>query len=483
MFFNFSYFGYLAFTVMMLIIPFCLNRFGKLSAGKAAATCMIVPWMFGPNVCRIDLPLLPGFEKHGLAAIGAVLGGAIYYRSRLREAKPLRGVDLFIILLVIGRFGSYAVNREVVPQGPNMAPGLSLQDAAYYSIESLVSCWLPLLVGRAFVRSRTEGIRMLQLFALATLVQIPLVLFELRMGPNLHDRIYGYDVFRAFGQSIRDGGYRPKLFVGHGLTVGMVMMTGTLSAFALKKLGQRSLAKLPMTVVVWLLLAICVVVKAKSPLTYTMLGIGLVMVMSPKLQVRAAAVFASLVFFYAYIHVTQQFPRDEIMARLQVFGADRVQSMGFRFDNELVLVERAVEKMAFGWGGYGRERIFAPDGKDLTIQDGQWIIVLGQQGVVGLIAFFGTLFGPIFVAAMRMSKIRNIKDQRIIAVTALITGFYSFNMIPNNFVPNLPFFFAGAVLGLSNEALRAQTRERRARRASMAPQVAPQQLDAARSPA
>ena len=65
----------------------------------------------------------------------------------------------------------------------------------------------------------------------------------------------------------------------------------------------------------------------------------------------------------------------------------RRQSLAFRFDNEEILLRHARERMAFGWGTFGRHRVRDPiTGKDTSVTDGYWIIALGSQGAVGLLA-------------------------------------------------------------------------------------------------
>src|SRR5262249_6438367 len=75
-------------------------------------------------------------------------------------------------------------------------------------------------------------------------------------------------------------------------------------------------------------------------------------------------------------------------------GSDRAQSLEFRLHNEDRLVKRALERPAFGWGGWGRARIFDEDGKDTTVTDGLWIIALGDRGFTGLVALGAALLLP-----------------------------------------------------------------------------------------
>jgi hypothetical protein len=65
---------------------------------------------------------------------------------------------------------------------------------------------------------------------------------------------------------------------------------------------------------------------------------------------------------------------------------DRAESFEFRLDNENLLIGKAMKRPLFGWGGWGRSRVYNADGVDVTTADGLWIIVFGNQGAFGLLA-------------------------------------------------------------------------------------------------
>ncbi|HEV8062561.1 MAG TPA: hypothetical protein VGP68_21960, partial [Gemmataceae bacterium] len=65
---------------------------------------------------------------------------------------------------------------------------------------------------------------------------------------------------------------------------------------------------------------------------------------------------------------------------------ERAASFYFRLENENVLIHKALERPLLGWGGWGRARVYDEEGNDLTTTDGLWIIVLGNQGALGLVA-------------------------------------------------------------------------------------------------
>src|SRR5262249_36698985 len=61
------------------------------------------------------------------------------------------------------------------------------------------------------------------------------------------------------------------------------------------------------------------------------------------------------------------------IAKLAV-GQERAHSLEFRLQNEELLIQRALERPVFGWGGWGRNRISDDHGRDITVTDGLWIM-------------------------------------------------------------------------------------------------------------
>ena len=78
---------------------------------------------------------------------------------------------------------------------------------------------------------------------------------------------------------------------------------------------------------------------------------------------------------------------------------ERAESLRVRFDNEQQLLERASQRFLFGWGRWGRSRIYDEYGKDISLTDGRWVITLGQFGVLGFLAEFGLLAFTVLRAA------------------------------------------------------------------------------------
>src|SRR5207245_2594993 len=102
----------------------------------------------------------------------------------------------------------------------------------------------------------------------------------------------------------------------------------------------------------------------------------------------------------------------------------RASSLEFRFVQEEELLKHAAERPWFGWGRYGRNRVYKEDwqgiGVDTSVTDGRWIITFGQFGIVGFLAEFGLLAIPIFRAARALKYIASFPGGLFSAAISLI---------------------------------------------------------------
>ena len=129
----------------------------------------------------------------------------------------------------------------------------------------------------------------------------------------------------------------------------------------------------------------------------------------------------------------------------------------FRFDNEQQLLERASQRLLFGWGRWGRSRIYDEYGKDISITDGRWAITIGQFGVFGFLAEFGLLALTVFRAASTLRFAETERDSVFLGALALIIAISMIDLLPNASLSPWTWLLAGALLGRA-EALRKASR-------------------------
>jgi hypothetical protein len=132
------------------------------------------------------------------------------------------------------------------------------------------------------------------------------------------------------------------------------------------------------------------------------------------------------------------------------FDPERADSLRTRLDNEDELVKRAMEKKAFGWGGWGRAEIKDEEGRSTSIRDGLWVIVIGESGLVGLVGLNAFFLLPVLVLVWRYRS-RLWRDPALApaAIVAVLLPLVVIDSLLNAFGAPLFTASAGAVAGFA----------------------------------
>ena len=275
------------------------------------------------------------------------------------------------------------------------------------------------------------------------------MLWEIRMSPQLHAQIYGFFP-HDFGQQIRDGGYRPVVFLGHGLLVAFFAFSACIAAFILMK-NKVKVWKLSGLQVFLILLIGVFLCKTMGVLFYLVAGLGLMWLVKPQKQFLMAAVFGVVVLIYPMIRETIAPELRSFTALIKEHNEDRSRSLEFRLNNEDELLTKANERKWFGWGSWGRNQIYNADGKMISVTDGVWIIVFGAWGWMGYIGIFGLICTPLiywYFFLRRASKAKfpvESGDYSAGLGIMLMANFIDF--IPNSSFSHITMLLAGALIG------------------------------------
>jgi hypothetical protein len=131
---------------------------------------------------------------------------------------------------------------------------------------------------------------------------------------------------------------------------------------------------------------------------------------------------------------------------------ERAESLRFRLENENILLDKAMQAPVFGWGGWGRARVYNEEGEDISVTDGQWIIVLGNLGIYGLTTMTASILLPVFLLVIKIpaSRWADAEVARA-AVLAIALAMYMIDSLPNA-MPNPTFMFIAGGLSSLYEA-------------------------------
>ncbi len=432
---------------ILLWFPLALALSAVLSPQTAAFVIIVGGALFLPERIIIDLPVVD-LNKDTIAVLSAYITLMLMRPDALRRSPGSRATRRLLVLALLGSVLTVLTNRDPLFYGVKAIPGQSASDVSSAFVWMVLNVILPFFLGSALFRTPDHIKKFLRNLVVAGLVYMPLVLLEIRLAPFLHRTVYGFFPHH-WKQMKREGGFRAMVFMQHGLAVALFLSQSAIAAAGLARARATSLP-VSAKILVWPLLGTLALSKSLASLLYALVALPLLRT-PPQFVARVARWFGYLVLTYPLLRLTNVFPTAFLVDQAAALSAERAASLQFRFDNEDILLGKALERFLFGWGSWGRNRVFDPDtGEDLSTTDGAWVIVLGMGGLFKFLVQFGLIVFPIFRAhkALR-THLRGHPEALSIATLSLILALSAVDMIPNGQFTNLPFFFAGALYSVA----------------------------------
>lgn len=426
--------------VMIAWLPIVLYLFRIYAPRKAVIVSFIGGLLFLPQRAGFPLPLIPDYQGMVATCYGIVLAIVIHDSQRLREFK-LGWIDLPMVTWCI------------CPVFSSLTNGLGGYDGINEAITQSVTWGLPYFLGRFYFNNLAAQRELALNIVKGGLLYVPLCLYEGRMSPQLHKLVYGYyPHISGITQSYRLGGYRPMVFMEHGLMVGMWMMMVTLVAFWLWQAQALSTVwHFPLER--WVMIITLTFIWCRSTGAYGYLLYGLIILFSAKwLHSRLFLCLLIIgMIYYLYLSVTGHFESESIVSFIgSVINPERAQSLEFRFNNEAILADHAREQMIFGWGGWGRNRLYTENWhgifEDIAITDSLWILAFGINGLVGLVSLIAALMLPVINFCLVGYPVKTWFDPQVAPAAALAVSLLLFILdclLNNMFNPIFPLISGG----------------------------------------
>lgn len=421
-------------------VPLVLVLFRKLRAEHAVIAGLAVAWMFLPQYAY-DIPILPTYNKVNATSYAVLIGILAYHRNVFRRLR-FHPVDLPMLLWCASSFCSSVSN------------GLGAWDG-FSAMLGKVTMWgLPYLIGRLYFDNlpalRDLGIGMF----LAALVNVPFCLYEVAMSPRLHRIVYGWHPHH-FGQTKRGGGWRPQVFMEHGLMNAMWMASGTLTGIRLlahRVFGKRlPLFPLPPWAAVALVTLTFFLCKSMGATLLMLMGLGAIWATN-LLRMRLPLL---VIMFYPAVYMALRgsgtWDGNNLIRLIEKHTSEeRSGSLGFRIANENILSDKARRQPLFGWAGWKRAWVYNDAGETVSVPDGLWIIAFGQNGVFGLTALVLVALLPqwLFLKRYPIALWRR-PDIGAVAPLSVLLGLYMVDNVLNNMYNPLMMVCAGGLSGLS----------------------------------
>jgi hypothetical protein len=377
--------------VPIALTAFALAAFGCMSAmpaRRAVVVLLVGGWLF-----------LPHFDDHYrflfFISKASVVSTVVLAASLLLDGGSWRGLrprafDLVVAVLCVESYFTATSN------------GFDAREGVRATLDTFMSWGAPYLLGRVYFGSLRHALDLVVGLVGGALVYVAPTLWEVRMSPTLHETFYGFRPF-GFDQTIRFGGWRPNVFMQHGLAIGLFMALGALGAYWLwRTRGVREVLGVPIGWATIALLATTVLCKSTGAILLLLVGIGLLEATRrfPAGWLVVALALAPAVYCTARIEGWG--PDTAVTLARTYLNEERAGSLQFRLDNEKVLLKKAMVRPWLGWGRFGRSFVYDEEGTLLTITDSLWIIYLGVSGLVGLAAIGLLLAWPVLALLRKL---------------------------------------------------------------------------------
>lgn len=327
---------------------------------------------------------LPDYTKPLAAGLGALLATLLAATPQLLSWRP-RKLDFFFLAFLIAPSISSLVN------------GLGPYDAASALSNRFLEWGVAYWVGRSVFDDQNAMRDLAVGFVVGGLVYTPFCVWESVMSPQLHRQIFGFRT-SPWIMTMRFGGYRPTVFMQHGLAVALWMASTSAVAWVLWR--SRSVLQICCIPIAWIAIGLFLVTISLRSAGAALLLIGVIVTFEfVQLSRLRLALLALLLIPAAYIgfRVAGWEGRELVNLAALAMGEGRAGSLNVRLENDTRIADLAMERPAFGWGGWGRWRVRDEFGNDITVSDSWWGILVGSTGVFGLVAAYGTFIAPMFL--------------------------------------------------------------------------------------
>lgn len=422
----------------LVVWPFItLAIFASMPVRKAIVWSILLGYLLLPVRTAFDFPGVPALDKTSIANLSALAGAMIFSQQPVLRLPREWWLIGLMVVYVASPMGTVLSNPQPLIYGDVVLQGLRPYDAfsaaAYKAIDLI-----PFILGYNLLGRPRDRHEVLSALVIAALGYSLLMLIEIRLSPQLHNWLYGFFP-HSFGQQMRGDGFRPVVFLGHGLLVAIFT---SMAIVAAAYLSRRRIQILRLPSWIWLayLIIILALCRSLGAQVLAVAALAAIYGLRARQLAQICAIGALLVLSYPMLRGADLVPVQALADQVAGISADRGGSFQTRIDNENALLHRGNERPLLGWGGYGRNRVYDEStGRDLSVTDGSWIIIVGTYGWIGYLAAFGLLCLPMIVACL--GKSNQLDPSKVVLSLVLVVNL--FDLIPNSSLGPVTWMLAG----------------------------------------
>ncbi|MEP0844221.1 MAG: O-antigen ligase domain-containing protein [Phycisphaerae bacterium] len=426
------------------LIPVALLLGALLPIRKALAIILIGGWLLLPNRMGLSIPGFLDYTKITAVSTSLMLVGLAFGIGDLLRYR-WSWCDLPVAALCL------------VPIGSALSNDLGIYEGLSGAAQQVLTWGIPYLFGRVYFND-VKACRILAVgIVIGGLAYVPLCLFEMRMSPQLHRLLYGIHAER-FSTAYRLGGYRPMVFLSHGIELGLFMACASLAACWLWR--TRSVPKVLNLTIGWAALVILgttVLCRSLGALVLLLTLLGALGLLWRWRTSPALVLFMVAPLLYVGLRLSNVVELEGAAALFSGIDKERADSLKARFEGEEALIASTWQRPWLGWCGSGRGREYNEEGRAVTAVDGLWIVTFGQNGFLGLIPLMLALSLPGLLLYQRLGARGWLRPEYApVTVLAMVTALYAMDCTMNA-MQNLIYHLAlGSV---TTFALRVGARE------------------------
>ncbi|MGB0911955.1 MAG: hypothetical protein ACPGSW_00120 [Phaeobacter italicus] len=406
---------------------------------------IVAGYMFLPSRFAIDFPMIPPLDKNVVPVLTVVLL-CVLMAQRASQTPNQAGwmpksnlARLLIVALIVSPFATSLTNPDPLVYEVKRLPALRLYDGFSTAIIAALTV-LPALVGRKYFARPDMHRLILIVLCLTGCAYTILALYEVRFSPQINRWFYGF-TSHMWVQHVRGDGFRPMVFMEHGLRVSLFFAMALIATLGLVRMGWKLGPTIAAAGWIAITLVLC---KSLGAVMIALMLTPVVLFLSIRMMILVAAVIGFSVIAYPMLRGSGLAPVEWVMEQAATVDPDRAASFLVRLENEDQLLARAQQRPLFGWGGWERSRVRDERGNDDTIADGYWIIIIGKGGWVRYVGEFGLMTLPMLFLFFYRGRMNISRETAILSV--LLAG-NMIDLIPNSGITPITWLIAGALWG------------------------------------
>lgn len=429
-------------------VPLMVLLFSSMHPRKATLVTVIGGILLLP-AASLENPLLSSYNQHTAIALALLLGRLVErYDNEASFHFEIYDIPMFLWCFVS-------------PFASSLSNGLGVNDGLSTMLDRILSWGVVYWAGRRYFHSFDSLRELTKGIIIGGLVYVPLALFEVRMSPQLSNIVY--DFFpHSFLQHARYGGYRPIIFMSHGLMVSLWLAASFTVAFWMwrsKKIKQ--IYGFPIGLCVLMLFVTGILAKSANGWFFILMGMLSYTYFSSSKKVSLFRLSVLLIPLYIILRLSETVSVELIQrATSFIFDDERVSSLSVRLMQEGLFGAKTLgTRPWFGWAWMGRAwpvNVYTGE-RLISMVDSLFIIYLGTSGLFGLTSIFcAMLLGPWRIFRSYSSKFSKIKttieeNGPEPIIVSLIVVFFMLDSLLNAMVNPIYILSAAAITSFCSE--------------------------------